>query len=199
MNISIHKILSNKNLLLLFLAAVSISLSANTMEPEIDPAYLARPTAPLLSDNPDISVEEADDSAFIARISDIIATAPTSLILDSSEINDRRLGILLKMCSDKVLENVVFLNLNNNTIGAEGAKYLAEAFPKFKNLKRLFIKNNKIGSSGAAYLYKALDPLSSSCALRLLELECGSNGIDITNLGLLTGLSSYTDVGSYKQ
>ena len=48
------------------------------------------------------------------------------------------------------------VNLNNNNIGVEGAKVLAEALKVNTTLERIYLDGNNIGDGGAKYLARVL-------------------------------------------
>ena len=68
------------------------------------------------------------------------------------------------------------INLSCNKIGAEGAKYVAEALKVNTSLTKIYLAGNKIGDEGAKYVGEALKVNTSLTEIHLDGNNIGADG-----------------------
>ena len=95
-------------------------------------------------------------------------------------------------CSDegkRALYNCYFystINLRWNNIGAEGAKYVAEALKVNTSLTEIHLGGNNIGAEGAKYVAEALKVNTSLTKIHLSINNIGAEAVSYTHLTLPT-------------
>ena len=89
-----------------------------------------------------------------------------------------------------VASTLQFLDISNNALGEQGAKYLSESLCKLQHLESFAISQNELGSRGVSMIMKSISSLSSLRCLSLCEEKLDTLGA--SNLG--RGLSSMTNL-----
>jgi len=152
--------------------------TAGTRRKIKDPTSAGAPGPPAKGNAMDVKYKDSDD-LFAGRLrgnqlmlsgrglgpgeARLIAESPRLEEVSWLDLDDNRLGDegvkILAACQR--LANVQYLNLNGNQVTDEGVKALAES-PHLPRLKRLHLKNNPIRGEGVVALFSSgtLDALS---------------------------------------
>jgi Ran GTPase-activating protein (RanGAP) involved in mRNA processing and transport len=77
---------------------------------------------------------------------------------------------------DLDIQSLIYLNLENNSIGDKGAISLSQQLHKLNNLRELYLGNNSIGDKGAIALSNQLDKLPNLNELRLSNNSIQAEG-----------------------